>query len=124
MNDEKIRMLFCLLFPTEEIRIFLCNDLFEELKNIVPYQICISSYNSIKKVREAHHTLVRDRITNFLENNNDYMDKIKQIYVNIGLEDIVNDLILAYVFYISQINKSYNNIDILEDKKSICYHTI
>ena len=117
MTKDQKASLLKYLYINDDIRIFLCNDLFQELMNYLPYNKCIGIENCNSEIREKNHAEVIETINNFLINNKDYDDIIKKIFSHYKREDMMNHLLLGYVFFIS-IEK---DIDIFRDKQSICY---
>ena len=121
---ERKQKLIKYLFPTEEIRSFMCNDLYMELMEQIPRFLCISSKNITNSVRKENFEKVNSIITNFIENNENYKQMLKKLFSNKELKNIISDIVIGYVFFITQTNLKYNHIDIFRDKKSICYSPI
>lgn len=122
MINKKDNKLLSLLFPTPEIREFFCNDLFVEINNQTSTSLCISTYNKINKIRSTNLKMVKLIIENILKNNIEYMDKIKRLFFYNDIENLLDEIIAAYVFYISLTNKKFEGVDVFNDKKSICYN--
>lgn len=120
MINERKEKLLKHLYPTQEIREFMCNDLYQELLQVISKSTCISSKNIVEKIRKLNYEKVKFQIKQFLSNNIIYLNKIKSFAFTINLEDIITGL----VFYISLIDETYTHIDIFKDKKSICYSSI
>lgn len=120
MTNERKEKLLKHLYPIQEIREFMCNDLYQELLQVISKSTCISSKNIVEKVRKQNYEIVKSQIKQFLSNNIIYLNKIKSFGFKINLEDIITGL----VFYISLIDENYTNIDIFKYKKSICYSSI
>ena len=122
MINKKDNKLLSLLFPTPEIREFFCNDLFVEINNQISTSLFISSYNKINKVRSTNFEMIKLKIENILKNNLDYLDKIKRLFFCNDMENLLDEIIAAYVFYISMTNKKFAGVDVFNDKRSICYN--
>ena len=110
-----------MIFPTNEVRAFLCNDLFIELKNVVPINLCINKENVLNTTRKEHYKQVKNLIYNFLIKNKIYLNKLKQFYSTTNINYILKNIITSYVFVMAKLNKNYKNVDIFNNKTSICY---
>ena len=121
MTKEQKQKLLRYLYPTEEMSSFLCNDVYQELSQLIKASTCISTKNQVNKVREDNLKAVRTTIKNFIENNNNYSIELNRLYKNRAIKDIVDDILMGYVFYLSNTIDRCKGVDIFKDKKSICY---
>ena len=124
MYYERKEKLLKYLFWNEEMRDFLCNDFFVELSYVIKYTDCISSKNIGNLERSKNLKKVKNQIIKFLNDNIDYRDKIFEIYIKQELSQIIDELTIGFVFYLSQTRFRFNNIDIFRNKRSICYSPI
>ena len=108
------------LFPTEKARKFMCNDLCVELLNLLPHSLCFSSQNINAVNRKNNKDTLIKQIIQFFENNLDYVNMYKAIY-NCDYEGNVEDVLITYVFYVSNLHNKYRIIDIFRDKRSVCF---
>ena len=79
MEVEKKKKLLKYLYPTEQIRSFLCDDLYMELLRQVPKTLCISSNNFALAKRKENYCKVTNLIKEFFDTNSDY----KKVIINI-----------------------------------------
>ena len=124
MNTERQRKLINYLYPTEDIRKFLCNDLYQEFDEKITYSLCICSKNLTNIIRRENYAKIKEEIINFFNENIIYKEKVNEILNTDDFDKIIDDIILGYVFYLSHSLRKYNRVDILLDKKSICYSPI
>jgi len=108
-----------LLYPTDEIRKIMINDVYQELLEIIPMTWCFNSKNTIKAIREENYKRVLTSISNFVKENADYQKEINKFY-----GENIEYVLYGYMFYIARTNEKYTNIDIFKDKKSILYSEI
>lgn len=121
MTYERIAKLFNYLYPTEQIRSFCCNDLYQELLNILSPKICISSKNLKSNVRKENLDVARGVIFNFINSNEYYKNRFIELSLERDEMKIVENILLGYVFYLYCSYSKYSRADIFRDKKSILY---
>lgn len=125
MTDERKRKLINYLFPTEQVRKFLCNDLYKEFESLIPRTLCISYHNMTKKIREENYKKVLSLIENFFVQNNFYKNETLELYNQKCLsKEFFEDMLIGYVFYLSYKMNNFYRFDIFKDKKSICFTPI
>ena len=126
MEKERANKLIKYLYPTEQIRSFMCNDLYIELNKIIKRQICISTKNIVSSVRQENLVMLKHIINNFIEVNTIYKQKINELYGNGNMNGdiIINEIIVGYVFYIANSVPKYVSMDIFRDKRSVVYSPI
>ncbi len=125
MAYKKVEELMGLVYPTDSAREFLCNDFFQELLEIIPQSLCINSFNTVKKVRLKNLTIVKRKITGFLLQHTQYQEEIMRIYRCEKIDKyIINRFVVGYVFFIAKTTEKFKDIDIIKDKRSICYYDI
>ena len=118
MQEQKI---LNYIFLTKDLQTFLCNDLFMELKPLIPLKLCFNKLNKNTTIRQGNYIKIKQIINNFIKINKNYELKLKQLYSGFNLEEIINSIIVAYVFYIYKTNKNYSKIDIFKNENSVCY---
>lgn len=121
MNNEEKAKLMKFLFPTEEVRQFMCNDFYQELLNIVPASMCINEKHRDPKVREDNFLLARDKIKNFVLTDKIYNEEIFKYNKVDNFNDFIYRLLEGYVFYITSVNPRHKKIDMYRDSRSIFY---
>ena len=124
MEDSRKKKLLQYLFPTEEIRKFVCNDLFIELSEVIKTTDCISSKNLNNKVRLSNKENVLNQINNFLNENPIYTETLLKLYNQKDISQIIEDLLMGYTFYLACSFGRIGEIDIFKDKRSVCYSPI
>ena len=120
MNNKMIEFLKY-LYPTDEIRDFMCNDLYQELCEIIPKTKCFGSENVVASVREENLKFVKTSIVEFISNNQNYENELSKLYKDKKLEDVLDDIIVGFVFYVVNTNDRNKGENIFTNKKSICY---
>jgi len=115
-QEQKVKLLK-FLYSNEQT--FLCNDLFQELLNIVPKTKCICSRNIVDKTRYDNYIEVFTFIKQFLDRNSDYKSIVLKIFSSYEEQELINHLIVGYVFYLAMLDNK--DLDIFKDKRSICY---
>ena len=109
------------LYPTDVIRNFMCNDLYQELNDIIPKTKCFCSDNIVSKTREENYMFVKTHIVNFILTNENYKNELNKLYKDRGFDDLINDIIIGYVFFTVNTDDKNRGEDIFKNKKSICY---
>lgn len=109
------------LYPTFEEEDFLVNVIYQDLKEIIPQNICICSKNLTSKIRKSHYNEVYDYIYDYLHQHQKYCDYLMSEYPLDMDEDLIDDLIINFVFCLSQENAIYKDIHIFKNRKSICF---
>ncbi|MBQ7798023.1 MAG: hypothetical protein IJ371_02765 [Clostridia bacterium] len=82
------------LYPTKEIRGLMCNDIYQELLEIIPLEACISKDNLNKNVREENLEFVSGAIKGFLVFNKSYQQVVFEYYKHTNLDWIVRDILI------------------------------
>lgn len=124
MTNERKQKMIKYLYPTDELMEFMCNDLYQELLNIVPIKLFVHSDNLIHSVREANFKTVKENIVKFILINKNYKQELFKHYKHSMISPIVNDIIIGLTFYIVNTSDEYQNVDIFQNKKSICYEKV
>lgn len=119
--EEKMLKFIKFLYPTDEIRNFMCNDLYQELNEIIPKTRCFCSDNIVSKSREANFLFVKTNVANFVLNNPNYKQELAKLYKGRDFDDLINDIIIGYVFFVVSTDDKNKGEDIFKNKKSICY---
>lgn len=119
--EEKMLKFIKFLYPTDEIRNFMCNDLYQELNEIIPKTKCFCSDNIVSKSREANFLFVKTNVVNFVLNNPNYKQELAKLYKGRDFDDLINDIIIGYVFFVVNTDDKNKGEDIFKNKKSICY---
>ena len=52
------------------------------------------------------------------------MNVVCDFYKHNNIDQIVYDLVIGFVFYLTETKERFNNIDIFMDTKSICYSPV
>ena len=109
------------LYGDEAARRFVCNDLFQEISMLIDNSECIHWKNRIEANRIRNKKRVEMKITLFLKENRNYLNRLDELYDKMLISDVMNLLLVGYVFYLSQTVDQFKKINIFKNKKSICY---
>lgn len=109
------------LYPTKKIITLMCNDVYQELLELIPMEYCISKDNLNLNTRIKNLEFVRGAIKGFIIGNNEYAKILCEYYKHNNIDAIAYDILIGFVLYISTISDEFKNIDILRDKQSIVY---
>lgn len=121
MTTEKKLALLRYLYLNDKTQQFLCNDLFQELINIVPKNKCICKDNISPETRQTNYSSVFSAINEFFNHNPDYRSVVCSLFSHYDQSELETHLLTGFVFYIALTSPEYLDIDIFKDKKSICY---
>ena len=108
------------LFPTEEIRKFLVNDLYQELLKNIDTTLFYSDGNIFDGVRYERYKKVYNDIELFLYKNREYAVELARLFDGHDFVMIIEDLICGIVFYYINVIKK-EPIDIFNDRRSLVY---
>ena len=87
------------LFPTEEIRKFLVNDLYQELLENIDTTLFYNDGNIFDRVRDERYKKVYNDIELFLYKNREYAVELARLFDGHDFVMIIEDLICGIVFY-------------------------
>lgn len=108
------------LFPTEEIRKFLVNDLYQELLKNIDTTLFYNDGNIFDGVRDERYKKVYNDIELFLYKNREYAVELARLFDGHDFVLILEDLICGIVFYYINVIKK-EPIDIFSDRRSLVY---
>lgn len=108
------------LFPTEEIRKFLVNDLYQELLKNIDTTLFYNDGNIFDRVRDERYKKVYNDIELFLYKNREYAVELARLFDGHDFVMIIEDLICGIVFYYINVIKK-EPIDIFSDRRSLVY---
>ena len=104
------------LYPTKQLGKLMCEDIYQELLEIIPLECCISKDNLNEKIHKKNFEFVRWVIKGFLLGNVDYQQVFFNYYKHNNLDWIIRDILIGLVLYVSTLSDEFNNIDIIKDK--------
>ena len=108
------------LFPTEEIRKFLVNDIYQELLENIDTTLFYNDGNIFDRVRDERYKKVYNDIELFLYKNREYAVELARLFDGHDFVLILEDLICGIVFYYINVIKK-EPIDIFNDRRSLVY---
>ena len=108
-----------LLYPTDNVRKIMINDVYQELLERISTTWCFNSKNLTKAIREENYEKVLSSISNFIAENADYKKVITEFY-----GENIEYVLYGYLFYLANTNEKDNKIDIFKDKRCILYNEI
>ncbi|MBQ7797820.1 MAG: hypothetical protein IJ371_01710 [Clostridia bacterium] len=120
MKKEK-QKLVGYLYPTKQIKSLMCNDIYQELLELISIEHCISKDNINPNVRNNNLEFVQGAIKGFVLGNKDYSTILFEYYKHNNLDWIARDILIGLVLYISTISEEFEDIDIIKDEQSILY---
>lgn len=109
------------LYPTKQIMGLMCNDIYQQLLEIIPLESCISKDNINNTTREKNLEFVQGVIKGFVLGNIDYQKILFEYYHHNNIDWIVHDILIGFTLYISTLSEEFDNINIFNSKKSILY---
>lgn len=128
MNNEQKNLqkekLVRYLYPTKEIRGLMCNDIYQELLEVVELEKCIGTDNLDEGLRASNYEFVKGVIKGFIIGNIEYKKVLFEYYHHNNLDWITQDILIGLVLYISSISDEFKDVDIFKDKQSILYNQI
>lgn len=109
------------LYPNKQIMGLMCNDIYQQLLEIIPLESCISKDNTNNTTREKNWEFVQGAIKGFVLGNIEYQKILFEYYHHNNLDWIVRDILIGLTLYISTLSDEFTNIDIFKSKESILY---
>lgn len=116
--------LCALLYPTDAFRNYAINDFNQEISEYVLDDIIISEENLDTVVRKENLKTTRVIFRNFLKNNPTHLNLIRDYYADLELDDILELMIINYVFYRSQMMDKFKQASIFFNPHFITYETL
>lgn len=121
MNKDRKRKLIEHLCPTVDVAKLLFEDLCVEIALLLPKKVCFSADNFNSFVREENLKTAREIVRKFLLDNVRYKIELESEYGVYNIDYLVDNVLCAYLIYLTpHINKG-SGADIFLDKRSICY---
>ena len=102
------------LFKDTKCLNFFYNEIFFELKKILPYNLCYDKSNKNEKIREENKKKLITLINSYFSNNNNCKIELENLY-NDSFENLIETILNSYVFILK------NGINIFEDPNSVCF---
>lgn len=121
MNKERKIAILNHLYPTSEIAKFMMYDLYIELLNIIPKNLCFSGKNDNIKVRKENKALAKEMVVEFLNANINYKNRLFELFPNIDLEALVDNILIGYILYLTPHINNNTGADVFQDRRSIYY---
>lgn len=119
MNEKEIQKIKEFLYPSSNN--FILNEINNDLKKIVTIEICISDENMNKKTRKRNYGKVYLQICGYLHQNMKIYERLDYLYSDYEEEFLVHELMVNFVFCLTQENEKFRNIHIFKNEKSICF---
>lgn len=120
--DENEKENLCaFLYPTHAYRNYILNDFNQELAPYLPDKIIMSNENIKNKVRAKNYKKTKNIMRKFLENNPVHKKLIKDFYADLDMQDMVELMIINYVFYRSQMIDEVKNLSIFFNPHFVTY---
>ena len=107
------------LYPTDEVRAFLVNDLYQELFKVVKVKTLYCEDNLDDILRSINYLNLKIEIEKFLKNHEEYKKELDRLLRHDG-KTIVEDLIIGLLLYYST-SSYFKQFDIFKDRKSVLY---
>lgn len=114
MISNENRLLVKYIFPNVKCLEFFKEQLFEELKEVVPETLCYSKTNENNRTRSFNKNECMNLIREFFINNEVYKNEVERIYKE-KIDELIDSVLLGYVFLLT------NGKNIIEDNNSVCF---
>ena len=115
MISNENRLLVKYIFPNVKCLEFFKEQLFEELKEVVPETLCYSKTNENNRTRSFNKNECMNLIREFFLNNEVYKNEIEVLYKK-QIDCIIEDILFAFIFLLNP------KINLFEDSYSVCYN--
>lgn len=125
MTNEEKEKLMKFLFPTEDIRKFLCNDFYQEIMKVIPASMCINKiHRENPQIREDNFKSAIDKMKNFVLTDKIYNEEIFKYKRVDSFDNFIYELLEGYVFFLTLVNPRHKLIDMYKDSRSIFYKKV
>lgn len=124
MKNSEIKKLKDYLYPTEEIEHFLIKEINPKLKQMLQNVSIFAAENEEKKIRKQNYDKFYFVVCELLFSNETYLNNVKNYWGKLKFKYIIDDIIINYVFNLTQQDSTFKNVDIFKNKQSICYRKI
>lgn len=114
MITNENKFLVKLIFPNLKCLTFFKEQLFEELKEVIPEKLCYSADNNNSKVRSFNKNECLNLIREFFINNSVYKEEVEKLYKH-SIDEVIESILKGFVFLLK------NGINVFEDKNSVCF---
>jgi len=114
MITNENKFLVKLIFPNLKCLTFFKDQLFEELKEVIPEKLCYSTDNKNIKVRTFNKNECLNLIREFFINNSVYKEEVEKLYKH-SIDEVIESILKGFVFLLK------NGINVFEDKNSVCF---
>lgn len=114
MITNENKFLVKLIFPNLKCLTFFKDQLFEELKEVIPEKLCYSADNKNIKVRTFNKNECLNLIREFFINNSVYKEEVEKLYKH-SIDEVIESILKGFVFLLK------NGINVFEDKNSVCF---
>ena len=114
MITNENKFLVKLIFPNLKCLTFFKEQLFEELKEVIPEKLCYSTDNKNIKVRTFNKNECLNLIREFFINNSVYKEEVEKLYKH-SIDEVIESILKGFVFLLK------NGINVFEDKNSVCF---
>ena len=114
MITNENKLLVKLIFPNLDCLTFFKEQLFEELKEVIPEKLCYSTDNKNIKVRTFNKNECLNLIREFFINNSVYKEEVESLYKH-SIDEVTESILKGFVFLLK------NGINVFEDKNSVCF---
>lgn len=121
LTEDKKYLVDGFLYPTKEAKTFFQVDLFNKLSEILPLQILYCEENLIAEVREQNLWHCIEIIGNFLMENTEYKETLKQMYEEENLLGLVRLSLINFVYVYSQKNDEYKDVNFTKVPECILF---
>lgn len=124
MIKESRQALINYLYSSKGLKWLICNDIYQELLDFISIDKCICDENVDDEARAKNLNFVKGAIKGFILGAKQSKTELFKQYGQDKIDTMVDDIVIGLLLHISSTIDEFAKIDILEDKKSICFGEI
>lgn len=118
-QDEFKSYIIGLLYPTEDIKKFVYDDINKPLEKYITDDMILGKQSTDKKVRTKSLKLLQLQIANFLQENSFYLDYLQGVYNKYMYDDVIFWVLVGFVLYRADKLGRLDCLDIFDEKNCI-----
>ena len=100
---------------------YFLHYIFKNLVEILPKELWINEFNVVDKVREVNLKILENLVEKYIESDYYRKKELIEIYKTKNNKLIVNNLFLGTISYLRENYEKFNDINIYQNPKSVCF---